>query len=389
MRSFQVLCVLNYSADMANIKDKKIYRKRLVDHALTNGIKPAMRHFKVARGTVRKWLKRYNEGGYDALADTSHAPKHPANGIEEYEKVYIIYLKKRHPSMGAKRLKLQYYESMSLPAIRKIFREAKLIKLKRKKPKTKQSLREVKKEWALFEQSDVDLKELKDIPEYWPYIQRGFADYQYTFREVTSGLQFTAYANEKNLAYANLFMQILLQHFTSCGVKLEGGSIQTDNGSEFIGSWNKKGMTAFTETIEVEYKMIHKTIPCSAHTWQSDVETVHRLIEDEFFEVEGFSDRRDFLEKVGSYLLWFNTVRKNSYKENQTPWEIVKQKCPKVSPQIVNLPPFYLDELFDKMPDETIVGGHHLINHPSINKIILYTISRIFSICNNRGCQKN
>jgi len=95
-------------------------------------------------------------------------------------------LKRRRPAMGAKRLKLQYYESMSLKSIRKIFRDEKLIKMKRKKPKTKQSLREVKKAYAAFQQSDVDLKELKDIPEYWPYIQQGYATYQYTFREVTS-----------------------------------------------------------------------------------------------------------------------------------------------------------------------------------------------------------
>ena len=364
MRSSQSLLLLNYSADMANIKDKKIYRKRLVDHALAKGIKPTMRQFKAARNTVRKWVARYQEGGYDALADKSNAPKNPANGIEEYEKAYIIYLKRKRPSMGAKRIKLQYYESMSLPAIRKIFREAKLVKVKRKKTKTKQNLREIKKKWALFQQSDVDLKELKDIPEYWPCLQRGFPSYQYTFREVTSGLQFVAFANEKNLAYANLFMQILLQHFERCGAKLAGGSIQTDNGSEFIGAWNKKGTTAFTQTIEEQYKMIHKTIPCSAHTWQSDVETVHRLIEDEFYEIESFTDRKDFLEKAGSYLLCFNTVRKNSYKEKQTPWEIVKQKCPSVSPQIVNLPPFFLDELFEKMPDETSVGGYQLIHPP-------------------------
>ena len=364
MRSSQVLCSIKYSDELMNIKDKKIYRKRLVDYAIGNGIKPTMRQFNVARKTIRKWLRRYTQGGYNALADLSHAPKKPANSIADFERAYIIFLKRRRPGMGAKRLKLQYYELMSLKSIRKIFRDEKLIKMKRKKPKTKQSLREVKKAYAAFQQSDVDLKELKDIPEYWPCIQRGFASYQYTFREVTSGLQFTAYANEKSLALSNLFIQILLQHFEKCGINLAGFAIQTDNGSEFIGSWNKKGQTAFTQTIQNDFKMIHQTIPCSAHTWQSDVETVHRLIEDEFFEVESFSSRTDFLEKVGSYILWFNTARKNSYKENQTPWEIIKAKCPNVNPQIVNLPPFYLDELFEKMPDESAVGGHQVIPHP-------------------------
>jgi len=364
MPSSQVLFALHYSADMKNVKDKKILRKRIVDYATDHGIRPAAVKFAISRNTVRLWLRRYKAGGYDALEDNSHAPREPANGILAEERTYIVWLKRKHPNMGAGQMKRHYYETMSEKAMRKIFREEKLIRIKRKKPKTKQNLREVKKAYAAFQQSDVDIKELKDIPEYWPYIQRGFATYQYTFREVTSGLQFTAYANEKSLALANLFMQILLRHLERCGIKLEGCIIQTDNGSEFIGAWNKKGQTAFTATIEIDFKMIHQTIPCSAHTWQADVETAHRLIEDEFFEVESFKDRKDFLEKVGSYLLWFNTARKNSYKENQTPWEIIKAKCPHVSPQIVNLPPFYLDELFAAMPDESAVKGHDLIPHP-------------------------
>jgi len=34
------------------------------------------------------------------------------------------------------------------------------------------------------------------------------------------------------------------------------------------------------------------------HTYQSDVETVHRLEEDEFFDLEDFASRGDFLAKV-------------------------------------------------------------------------------------------
>jgi len=62
------------------------------------------------------------------------------------------------------------------------------------------------------------------------------------------------------------------------------------------------------------------TIPPGAHTWQADVETAHRLIEDEFYEVEKFTSKTDFLKKLTTYTLWFNVDRKNSYKENQTPW---------------------------------------------------------------------
>jgi hypothetical protein len=47
----------------------------------------------------------------------------------------------------------------------------------------------------------------------------------------------------------------------------------------------------------------HVRIPPAAQTYQSDVETVHRLEEDEFFDLEDFASRGDFLAKVHTYQL--------------------------------------------------------------------------------------
>src|SRR5690349_24452571 len=84
---------------------------------------------------------------------------------------------------------------------------------------------------------------------------------------------------------------------------------QTDNGGEFKGDFPK----ALGDSQ-------HVRIPPAAHTYQSDVETVHRLEEDEFFDLEDFSSRGDFLAKVHTYQLYFNLVRPNSHKENLSPW---------------------------------------------------------------------
>ncbi len=55
---------------------------------------------------------------------------------------------------------------------------------------------------------------------------------------------------------------------------------QTDNGGEFKGDFPK----ALGDSQ-------HVRIPPAAHTYQSDVETVHRLEEDEFFDLEDFASR--------------------------------------------------------------------------------------------------
>ena len=86
-------------------------------------------------------------------------------------------------------------------------------------------------------------------------------------------------------------------------------------GFEFIGSWNAKNDSAFTLAVQASGAE-HHTIPPGAHTFQADVETVHRLIEDEFYEVEAFCGLEDFLHKPYTYNLRFNFARTNSYKEN-------------------------------------------------------------------------
>ena len=62
------------------------------------------------------------------------------------------------------------------------------------------------------------------------------------------------------------------------------------------------------------------------------METAHRLIEDEFYEVERFTSRSDFISKAGAYNLWFNVARRNSGKEHKTPWELIYERKPKINP---------------------------------------------------------
>ena len=94
------------------------------------------------------------------------------------------------------------------------------------------------------------------------------------------------------------------------------------------------------------------------------METVHRLIEDEFYEVESFRSRKEFLAKAAAYNLWFNVARPNSYKEHKTPWEIIHKRDSTISPAVVALPPLFLDELFVRKLDSNVERGYDLIPYP-------------------------
>ena len=88
------------------------------------------------------------------------------------------------------------------------------------------------------------------------------------------------------------------------------------------------------------------------------METVHRLIEDEFYNLETFHNRAQFLAKASLYQLYFNLARPNSHKGGLTPWQIVHQLEPRLPPQICLLPPVFLDYRLDSP------GGYDLPRFP-------------------------
>ncbi len=112
---------------------------------------------------------------------------------------------------------------------------------------------------------------------------------QYTARDVTSGMLYMGFADERSLTYATLFADYLNKRLLRHGADLSRTVRQTDNGTE--------------------------------------------------------------------YILFFNLVRPNTYKENQTPWQIVSKKQPNLSVEIVKIPPVFLGDLFpdkSKVPEDII-----------------------------------
>jgi hypothetical protein len=112
-------------------------------------------------------------------------------------------------------------------------------------------------------------------------------------------------------------------------------------------------------------------IPPAAHTYQSDVETVHRLEEDEFFDLENFSSRGEFLAKTHTYQLYFNLVRRNSHKENQSPWQIIERLAPRSPLELCLLPPVLLDYYLNDL------GGYAMCPGIPINGKKYFSVSSL------------
>ena len=368
------MCPYKYYSIMRKSKDKKQLRYQMVISVEKHGIKKTAQHFKATRNTVRKWWRRWIENGYKGLEELPRRPHNSPNATPQKERQLLVKLKKKYKRIGADTIKVIEDIPISAKTMRKIWRQEGISSRKRrKKHVTKQNLREVKREWALFQQMDEDTKDLIDIPEYWTQMKKkGLPKVQYTARDVTSGLMFLGFADERALIYATLFAQYLNYHLQKAGADLSKTVRQTDNGSEYIGSWQAKKPSAYTKAIESVPGQIHNTIFPGAHRYQSDVETVHNLIEVEFYEVEGFKNKDNFLRKAYSYQLFFNLMRPNSYKENKTPWQIAKEKNPDLSIEIAKIQPVFLDDLLDKLcimgldkkPELLSQGGHDVYSVP-------------------------
>ena len=188
---------------MKHKADKYDLRLRMVKHAIVYGVKPTARLFKTTAKTVRKWLNRFKQ---ERLAGLNELPRIPLNCPHKTSAILekkIVRLRKDYPFMSAKRLKRQHNLECSHEAIRRILNEHGLIKKTRKKHKRKKDLSKIKKRWKIFGQFTVDTKDLKDIPHYWPQMKAlRLPKYQFTAREVRSGLMFLGFSNEKSATSA-------------------------------------------------------------------------------------------------------------------------------------------------------------------------------------------
>jgi transposase len=309
------------------------HRLRLVESARQRGIKPTARLFATTVPTVRKWLRRFQRNGLSGLVEQPRARHSQPLKTPAVLEAHLVELRKSLPTFGARRLVREFDLPISHGALQRIWHEHHLVPKRRRKYQRKQDLAHIKATWALFQQISADTKDLDDIPHYWAQAKRiRLPVIQYTARDVRSGLLFWSFAQQRSASASAVFASRIQQHLDRYGVCLRDLVWQTDNGGEFKGEFP----AALGDSQ-------HVRIPPAAHTYQSDVETVHRLEEDEFFDLESFSSRGEFLAKAHTYQLYFNLARPNSHKDYLSPWQIIEQLNPRSRLELCLLPPVFLD----------------------------------------------
>ena len=135
---------------------------------------------------------------------------------------------------------------------------------------------------------------------------------------------------------------------------------QTDNGTEFVNTRNALDNTIFKQVVTRNNYTTHKTIPPGAKTYQSDIETSHWIIEKEFYDYAKVPNPTNLIKQFNAYQWGFNTLRKNGYRGNKTPLELLRkednQDYVRLQKEIMDFPSCILDKKFNQF----MKGGHHV-----------------------------
>ena len=153
----------------------------------------------------------------------------------------------------------------------------------------------------------------------------GLPRFQYTIRDVKSGMVFLGYGDEISIEKATT----MLNHVLGKIAPYFPGEmrVQTDNGIEFSGTTRHYENNYFTQAVKA-HGATHQYIRPGHCNANEDVESIHHTIEEEFYNLTRFSSREDFLRKAKSYRHFYNLVRPNFSKKGKTPWNIAQEDHP-------------------------------------------------------------
>jgi len=286
------------------------------------GIKPAAKRFKIARNTLKTWIACHKTKGKQGLNDKRAGPSNIPHKISKELEEKIVLIRKIAPCFGPKRIQYMYDIPCSLGAIHRVIKAHNLIRKKRTYTQKKNDLRKIKQRLKSLTYLQMDVKHLRDIPNYLDQMMiLDLPRYQYTIRDVKSGMIFLGFSNELSELNARTMACYLLESFKKYRFSLSNITIQTDNGSEFSGAAKRMETNKFVQTLE-QYQVKHKYIRPGHCNAQADVESIHNTIEKEFFDITTFTSRENFFHKAQVYQYFYNLIRPNFSKDTKAPWQI-------------------------------------------------------------------
>jgi len=294
-------------------------RLKWIEHYLkSKNISKTCRYFGISRTTFYKWYERYKKEGIEGLYDRPKTPKNKRKPIirNKYQQI-IIRTRKKYPTWSkekiAKYLEVEKGIKVSPSTVYRVLKQTKLIermKTKRieKKNRKKANKKRIRKGLKATFPGEVVQIDVKHLP------QKGRTCYQFTAVDKYTRISYAKVYKTKSSRKAKEFFKEAREYF---GFEIK--KVQTDNGSEFLGEFDK-----YLREKGIQHYFSYPNSPKT----NSNVERLIRSIEEELWFIEGTEYTIDELNrKLGRYLRIYNFIRPHYGLGLRTPAEFAYGKC--------------------------------------------------------------
>lgn len=302
---------------MNTLTQKLCFRQSVVLYSQRNSVFSAIRKFGVSRATIYRWRKMY-DGTLSSLAERSRRPHSHPNQHTPEELKLISDMRRRNPEAGLVvfwvKLTLRGYKR-SIPSLWRVLKRLTLQPIKPPNPKYVAKPYEKMPYPGQRVQVDVKVVPLACIVPNADGLQERF--YQYTAIDEYSRFRFIMAFKEQSTYSSVQFLNALIKAFP---FKIE--CIQTDNGLEFIKSFDerKKGKFSLFEARLKELEITHKLIRPFTPRHNGKVERSHRKDNEYFYATHKFYSFEDFSKQLAVHL-----KRYNSFPMRPLAWKSPKQ----------------------------------------------------------------
>jgi transposase InsO family protein len=266
----------------------------------------------VSRQSVYSWLRRYEQGGLEDLADQSHRPKSCPHQMAPAIEARVLEMRRQHPSWGPIRLahQLERERTREVPSHMAVYRA--LVRHGQIEPKSKRKRLPTYKRWErgrpmeLWQMDVVGGVLLEDGTEC--KVLTGVDDHSRFC--VCAGIMVRATARP----VCGYFGAALERH----GVPEE---ILTDNGKVFTNRFGLKPTEVLFDKICRENGITHRLTAPASPTTTGKVERFHRTFRQEFLGGQIFSGLRTAQKALDTWIDEYNTERPHQSLGMLTPHE--------------------------------------------------------------------
>jgi transposase InsO family protein len=302
---------------MTEKEQQRIIKRRLaiIQHAdeVTGNVAATCRYYGISRQCFYTWLRRYEEEGEEGLRERSRRPLTSPRATHAEVVGKIIYLRSHYhqgPQKISMYLKRYHDVDISASGVWRILKKLDMSRLP-----TSQRYQRHAKRWKLYEKPLPGHRVQVDVKFIEPIAGLKKRHYQYTAIDDCTRVRVLRIYPKNDQKTAIQFLDYLLERLP---FKVE--VIQTDNGSEFQGSFH----------FHVLDKGIgHVYIKPATPRLNGKVERSHRIDNEEFYrQLEGvvIDAAGLFNEKLREWEDFYNFNRPHGGLGGQTPYERLKQK---------------------------------------------------------------